>query len=167
MSRETRTDFHYGQQHNGNMIITTLPYNLAKAVVLLNKKYKSDISNTIRALLYTAFKNNFTPAPEFKYIPCKPQSDFLSYALPKNVKPEFKSINFSFSASKNGLFKNITAIAENYACSISECVRMLLSISLQYNYDNNFNYIKAVPLSENENIYIKENDMPKIFLDFI
>ena len=170
MSRQTYTTFSYGASNgksNGIIIDLTLPYDLAGRIETLTYMYKSDTPNTIRTLLYTALKNNFTSA--YEYIPCKQQSGLIPYALPNKRKNVPKTIQISFKASKT-LHSKLIAISNKYYTSVSQATRILLSIAIQFNYNDNLKFKKAEPLPNGqyfENVINNNINMPTIFLDII
>lgn len=145
MSRETRTNYSKKKKMNGEIIQTVLPKETAELVNQVYEKFGArakEQSNTLRALMYVALKNNFDN--NLNYIPCQERRPSPQMIADKNSRG--KSITTSISCSPNLLAKidKLVEINHSNRCAI---MRMLVCISLQYNYDKDLNYKPAERIS--------------------
>ncbi len=119
------------------------PHEMFNAITALSQKYNITPTKAIQSLIEIAFENNFTP--DFKYIPCVPRSRQIKYVVTTNARE--KSILFQIRFPKKQI-NQIRQFAQKNYLNLSASIRLLISTAFQYNFDEDFNYIKATPLSQ-------------------
>lgn len=151
-----------------------IPHEMYDMINNLVIKHNDNIANTTRTLMLVALKYNFTP--ELDYIPCVERSEPIPHAMRRNRKARNKYSDLD--ASTNNTFLIAIAISPKlmpklnkltgiYSSTISETVRMLITIALQYNYKPNLTFQKAEPIpTQNKNKDNNDTYMPVIILDY-
>lgn len=140
----TTQSFSYKKKSNAQFVEFSISNELLKTISKISNEYKSNISNTTRTLLYIALKNNFTK--ELQYIPCEKQSTPPPPTL--NKKKEHNQLIEMRMSPK--LLKKLTTLQKHYHHRyLSETIRSLIHIAIQYNYDNDFNFKPATPIKSN------------------
>lgn len=146
-------------------------YNMINDLVV---KHNDNIANTTRTLMLVALKYNFTP--ELDYIPCIERSEPIPHALQRSRKTRniYSDTNTTTSTStpiaipiSPKLMPKLNKLTGIYSSTISETVRMLITIALQYNYKPNLTFQKAEPIpTQNKNKDNNDTYMPVIILDY-
>lgn len=140
----TTQSFSNKKKSNAHFMVVSIPNNLHDTISAISNKYKSDISNTTRTLLYIALKNNFTT--ELQYIPCEKISSIPFPMLNRNKN---KNQAVTIRTSPN-LLKKLTTLQKHYHHRfLSETVRSLIHIAIQHNYNNKLEFIPATPIKNN------------------
>lgn len=168
MSKETRQGFSRKNVTPGiKPIIVTINEATKQKLLQLTLIYQpSSVQNTIRTLIYTALKNNFTP--DLNYIPCVQLSEPVNVTLPGTnfTHDPRKTYSVSFNASPK-LFAKLQTIAQKYSSTMSDTVRMLITIALQYNYDESLSFKPAQPLSSAFDTQSATTALPLFIIDTI
>ena len=104
----TTQSFSNKKKSNAHFMVVSIPNNLHDTISAISNKYKSDVSNTTRTLLYIALKNNFTT--ELQYIPCEKISSIPFPMLNRNKN---KNQAVTIRTSPN-LLKKLTTLQKHY-----------------------------------------------------